>query len=37
MKKLFSECEPNWTALRKAVEDEIQTSNYEWGTIKVEE
>jgi hexokinase len=29
--------EPNWTALRKAVEDEIQSLNYEWGTIKIEE
>eukprot|EP00347_Sterkiella_histriomuscorum_P003094 403365611 len=31
LKKLLSECEPNWTALRKAVEDEQETLQRNWG------
>lgn len=35
MKKLLSECEPNWTTLRKAVEDEERSIIEDWGTRDV--
>jgi Cft2 family RNA processing exonuclease len=31
VKKLLSECEPSWTALRKALEEEELDVSAEWG------
>jgi hypothetical protein len=31
LKQLMQECEPNWTALRKAVEDEERSIAENWG------
>ncbi|CDW80337.1 UNKNOWN [Stylonychia lemnae] len=36
LKKLLSECEPNWTALRKAVEDEQEQLIQNWGEKHLE-
>ena len=35
MKKLLSDCEPNWTTLRKAIEDEERSLQEDWGTREV--
>ncbi len=31
LKKLLGDCEPNWTALRKALEEEDENLRGEWG------
>lgn len=31
LKKLLADCEPNWTALRKALEEEDDNLRGEWG------
>ncbi len=31
VKKLLADCEPNWTALRKALEEEEQSVAQPWG------
>lgn len=31
VKRLLADCEPNWTALRKAVEEEEECLKGEWG------
>lgn len=35
LKNLVSECEPNWTTLRKAVEDEEKSISGEWGSMTI--
>ena len=34
-KKLLGECEPNWTALRKGVEDEEERVAGTWGEFNI--
>ena len=37
MKKLLSECEPSWTALRKALEEEELNVASEWGQRSIQD
>ncbi len=37
VKKLLADCEPSWTALRKALEEEEQISAIPWGERKIPE